>query len=159
VEVDERALREIYLPAFKAAAQSGGVWTVMGAYNQLRGQHCCHNDYLLNQILKGEWGFQGLVMSDWDGAHDTRQAALNGLDLEMGTENNYDDFYLARPYLDGLKSGEFPLSGLDDKVRRNLRVMIAIDDESGAQSNALGRLERQRKQGGHEKKCSAPDHL
>jgi beta-glucosidase len=125
VEVDERSLREIYLPAFKAAAQSGGVWTVMGAYNQLRGQHCCHNDYLLNQILKGEWGFQGLVMSDWDGAHDTRQAALNGLDLEMGTENNYDDFYLARPYLDGLKSGEFPLSGLDDKVRRNLRVMIA----------------------------------
>ncbi len=125
VEVDERALREIYLPAFKAAVQAGGVWSVMGAYNQLRGQHCCHNDYLLNKILKEEWGFQGLVMSDWDGTHDTRQAAFNGLDLEMGTEKNYNDFYLAQPYLDGLKRGEFPVAGLDEKVRRNLRVMIA----------------------------------
>jgi len=125
VEVDERALREIYLPAFKAAVQDGGVWCVMGAYNQLRGQHCCHNDYLLNQILKNEWGYKGLVMSDWAGTHDTRQAALNGLDLEMGTERKYNDFYLAQPYLDLLKSGELPLAGLDEKVRRNLRVMLA----------------------------------
>ena len=125
VEVDERALREIYLPAFKAAVQSGGVWSVMGAYNQLRGQHCCHNDYLLNKILKEEWGFRGLVMSDWDGTHDTRQAALNGLDLEMGTETNYANFYLAQPYRNGLDGGEFPPAGLDEKVRRNLRVMIA----------------------------------
>ncbi len=125
VEVDERALREIYLPAFKAAVQDGGVWTVMGAYNQLRGEHCCHNDYLLNKILKDEWGFKGLVMSDWDGTHDTKQAALNGLDLEMGTETNYANYYLAQPYLAGLKSGEFPLAGLDEKVRRNLRVTLA----------------------------------
>ena len=125
VEVDERALREIYLPAFKAAVQSGGVWSVMGAYNQLRGQHCCHNDYLLNQILKDEWGFKGLVMSDWDGTHDTQPAALNGLDLEMGTEKKYDDYYLAQPYLNRLKSGELPMAGLDEKVRRNLRVMFA----------------------------------
>ena len=125
VEVDERALREIYLPAFQAAVQDGGAWSVMGAYNQLRGQHCCHNDFLLNQILKGEWGFKGLVMSDWGGTHDTRQAALNGLDLEMGTEQNYGDFYLARPYLDLLNKGELPMAGLDEKVRRNLRVMFA----------------------------------
>ena len=125
VEVDERALREIYLPAFKAAVQDGGVWSVMGAYNQLRGQHCCHNDYLLNKILKDEWGFKGLVMSDWDGTHDTKQAALNGLDLEMGTEKKYDDFFLAKPYRDGLSSGEFPMACLDEKVRRNLRVMLA----------------------------------
>jgi len=125
VEVSERALREIYLPAFKAAVQSGGVWSLMGAYNQLRGQHCCENDYLLNKILKDEWGFKGLVMSDWDGAHDTRECALNGLDLEMGTEKKYDDFYLAQPYLDLLKSGELPPGGLDEKVRRNLRVMFA----------------------------------
>lgn len=125
VEVEERALREIYLPAFKAAVQSGGVWSVMGAYNQLRGQHCCHNDYLLNKILKDEWGFKGLVMSDWDGTHDTKQAALNGLDLEMGTEKKYDDYYLAQPYLNGLKPGEFSMAGLDEKVRRNLRAMIA----------------------------------
>jgi beta-glucosidase len=125
VEVDERALREIYLPAFHAAVVDGGVWSVMGAYNQLRGQHCCHNDYLLNGILKGEWGYQGLVMSDWDGTHDTAQAARNGLDLEMGTDTNYANYYLADPYLSGLKSGQFPLAGLDEKVRRNLRVMIA----------------------------------
>ena len=125
VEVDERALREIYLPAFQAAVQDAGVWCVMGAYNQFRGQHCCHNDYLLNQILKGEWGFSGLVMSDWDGTHDTRQAALNGLDLEMGTDKPYDHFFLAQPYLNLLQQGGLPLAGLDEKVRRNLRVMVA----------------------------------
>ena len=125
VEADERALREIYLPAFKAAVQQGGVWCVMGSYNKFRGQHCCENDYLLNQILKNEWGFKGLVMSDWGGTHDTREAALNGLDIEMGARHNYDKCYLAQPYLDGLKSGEFPMAGLDDKVRRNLRVMFA----------------------------------
>jgi len=125
VELDERALREIYLPAFKAAVEQGGVWSVMGAYNQLRGQHCCENEYLLTKILKDEWGFKGLVVSDWAGVHDTHATALNGLDLEMGTEKPYNDFYLAQPYLDGLKSGEFPLAGLDEKVRRNLRVMIA----------------------------------
>ncbi len=125
VEVDERALREIYLPAFQAAVQDAGVWCVMGAYNQFRGQHCCENDYLLNKILKGEWNFQGLVVSDWGGAHDTRECALNGLDLEMGTERNYDDFYFAKPYLELLQKGELPMAGLDDKVRRNLRVMLA----------------------------------
>ena len=125
VEMDERALREIYLPAFKAAVQEGGVWSVMGAYNQLRGQHCCENDYLLNKILKDEWGFRGLVMSDWAGTHDTREAALNGLDLEMGTETNYDNFYFAQPYLDALTNGALPMAGLDEKVRRNLRVMFA----------------------------------
>ena len=97
VEVDERALREIYLPAFEAAVKEAGVWTVMGAYNQVRGQHACHNGYLLNTILKGEWGFKGIVISDWNGTHDTRQAVFNGLDLEMGTERPYDQFYLARP--------------------------------------------------------------
>jgi beta-glucosidase len=125
VNVDERALREIYLPAFKAAVQEGGVWCLMGAYNQFRGQHCCENDYLLNQILKREWDFRGVVMTDWGGAHDTRECVLNGLDLEMGTDKNYDDFYLAQPYLNGLKNGQFPMAGLDDKVRRNLRVMFA----------------------------------
>jgi beta-glucosidase len=126
VEMDERTLREIYLPAFQAAVQEAGVLAVMGAYNEFRGQHCAENDYLLNKILKGEWGFQGLVVSDWGGAHDTHEAAYNGLDLEMGTENRpYDDYYLANPFLAGLRSGEYPLSLLDDKVRRNLRVMFA----------------------------------
>lgn len=125
VEMDERALREIYLPAFKAAVQEAGVLAVMGAYNRFRGQHCCENDYLLNHILKAEWGFQGLVVSDWGGTHDTREATLNGLDLEMGTEKPYNEYYLAAPYLDGLRKGIYPMSGLDDKVRRNLRVMFS----------------------------------
>lgn len=126
VEVDERPLRELYLPAFEAAVKEAGVLSVMGAYNQLRGEHCCHNSYLLNQVLKGEWGFSGLVMSDWNGVHDTRQAAMNGLDLEMGTDKPYEKFYLAGPFLDGLRSGAFPMSVLDEKVRRNLRVMFAV---------------------------------
>ncbi|MEO5711849.1 MAG: glycoside hydrolase family 3 C-terminal domain-containing protein [Luteolibacter sp.] len=126
VEVDERALREIYLPAFEAVVRSGGVSAVMGAYNKVRGQHCCHNEYLINRVLKDEWGFRGLVLSDWAGVHETKQAVLYGLDLEMGTEGvGYDDFYLGKPYRDVVRSGEFAMAGLDDKVRRNLRVMIA----------------------------------
>lgn len=124
VEIDERPLREIYLPAFEAAVKEAGVLSVMGAYNKIRGEHCCHNSYLLNQVLKTEWGFPGLVVSDWSGVHDTRQAVLNGLDLEMGTDKPYDKFYLAGPFIDGLRSGEYPVSVLDDKVRRNLRVMF-----------------------------------
>jgi beta-glucosidase len=139
VEMDERTLREIYLPAFRAAVQEAGVLAVMGAYNQFRGQHCCENDYLLNKILKGEWGFQGLVVSDWGGTHDTHEAACNGLDLEMGTEDrSYDDYYLANPFLAGLRSGQYPLSLLDDKVRRNLRVMFAthlFDDHAPGSLN------------------------
>lgn len=125
VEMDDRTLYEIYLPAFRAAVQEGKVWTIMGAYNKFRGQHCCHNDLLLNQILKRDWGFQGLVMTDWGGAHDTKEAVLNGLDLEMGTNvPNYDDYYLAKPFREGIQNGTYPMSLLDDKVRRNLRVMV-----------------------------------
>jgi beta-glucosidase len=124
VEMDERALREIYLPAFQAAVQEAGVWTVMGAYNKFRGQFCSHNDYLLNKILKDEWKFRGLVMSDWAATHDTREAALHGLDLEMGTEKPYEDYFLARPFHEEVQRGNIAVSVLDDKVRRNLRVMI-----------------------------------
>jgi beta-glucosidase len=126
VEIDERALREIYFPAFKSAVQEAGVWSVMGAYNQIRGQHCAESDFLLNQTLKGQWGFRGFVVSDWGAAHTTRGAALNGLDVEMGAQRGgYTNLYLAQPYLDGLKNGEYPMAGLDDKVRRSLRVMFA----------------------------------
>jgi beta-glucosidase-like glycosyl hydrolase len=125
VEMDDRTLREIYLPAFEAAVKEARVMTVMAAYNKLRGQWCCQNELLLSRILKGEWGFQGLVMSDWAAVHDTRETALNGLDLEMGTEKPYEEYFLARPFREGVASGEYPMSLLDDKVRRNLRVMIA----------------------------------
>ncbi len=127
VEMDERTLREIYLPAFRASVQEAGVLSVMGAYNQFRGQHCCENDYLLNQVLKNEWGFKGLVMSDWSGVHSTDLAAMNGMDLEMGTRPPYTNNYLANPFLAGLKSGKFPMSVLDDKVRRHLYVMFKLD--------------------------------
>lgn len=105
----------------------------MGSYNQLRGQHCCHNDLLLNRILKTDWKFDGAVVTDWGGAHDTKQAALNGLDIEMGSYTNglsskakfgYEDYYLARPFLDMLKKGEVPLSVVDDKARRVLRLIF-----------------------------------
>jgi len=97
VEISERALREIYLPGYKAAVKAGNILTVMAGYNKLRGAWCSENNYLLNDILKDEWGFKGVVMSDWNGTHSTEESALAGLDLEMGTEiENYEDWYLAR---------------------------------------------------------------
>ncbi len=137
VEVDERPLREIYLRAFEAAVRDGGVLAVMGAYNKFRGQHACHNDYLLNEVLKGEWGFKGLVMSDWSGTHDTRAAALGGLDLEMGTEKPYSQFFLGDPFKRLLEKGEVPMSVLDDKARRNLRVMIETGALDGRPAGSL----------------------
>jgi beta-glucosidase len=125
VEMDERTLREIYLPAFHAAVTEGSVWTVMTAYNKFRDAYCSENEYLNDTILKGEWGFKGLVMSDWAGVHSTDGAVRHGMDLEMGTNRAYDDFYLAKPFREGVKNGTYPLALLDDKVRRNLRVMIA----------------------------------
>lgn len=128
VLMDERALREIYLPAFRAAVQEGGALSVMGAYNRFRGQFCCENDYLLNQVLKKDWGFKGLVMSDWSGTHNTDEAGTNGLDLEMGSRAPYDTAnYLSAPYLAKLKSGELPVASLDDKVRRHLYVRFQLD--------------------------------
>jgi beta-glucosidase len=140
VEMDERTLREIYLPAFRASVQEAGVLCVMGAYNQFRGQHCCENDYLLNKILKGEWGFKGLVISDWGGAHNTKEAALNGLDLEMGTNGPYENYYLANPFRDAIKKGEIPESVLDDKVRRHLYVMQGIGLLDGGTWGGSGSL-------------------
>lgn len=133
VQVSDRALFELYLPAFEAAVKRGHVWALMGSYNKIRGEHGCHSDYLLNKILKGQWGFDGCVISDWGGAHDTKQAALNGLDIEMGTwtdglsfstSNAYDKYYLATPYLDLLKKGELSEKTLDDKASRILRLMF-----------------------------------
>ena len=129
--VDDRTLYEIYLPAFKKAVQEGGAWTIMGAYNLYKDQHLCHNRYMLNDILKGEWGFDGAVVSDWGGTHDTDQAIHNGLDMEFGSwtnglsngaSNAYDNYYLANPYLEKIRKGEVGTEELDDKVRRILRL-------------------------------------
>lgn len=131
VEIDDRTLYEIYLPAFKAAVQEGNAWAIMGAYNLYKGQHCCHNEYLLNDILRGEWNFDGVVVSDWGGVNDTKQAIHNGLDMEfgswtnglsMGLSNAYDSYYMAVPYLNMIKNGEEGTKELDEKVRRILRL-------------------------------------
>ncbi len=137
VEMDDRTLREIYLPAFQAAVQEGGTLGVMTAYNKFRGQYCSQNDLLVNTILKGEWGFQGLVMSDWSGVHETRGAVMGGMDLEMGTSKPYDEFYLARPFREGIRQGVYPVALLDDKVRRNLREMFLVGAFDGRAAGTI----------------------
>ena len=131
VKVSDRALHEIYLPAFKAAVEQGKAWAIMGAYNLYRNEHNCHNQYTLNKILKTDWQFDGVVVSDWGGAHDTDQAVKNGLDMEFGSwtnglswgaSNAYDSYYLARPYLKAIQEGKYTTRELDEKVRRVLRL-------------------------------------
>lgn len=152
VQVSDRALYEIYLPAFKAAVMEGKAWSIMGSYNQFRGQHCCHNDLLLNQILKKDWAFDGAVITDWGGAHNTYQAAMYGLDIEMGTWTNgltasenfaYDNYFMSKPLLKEIKNGNIPVSVLDDKVRRVLRL------------NFRTNMDRQRPHGS----LNTPEHL
>ena len=133
VNASERAINEIYLPAFKKAVEEAHVWSIMGSYNMWQGIHCCNNDSLLNGILKRQWGFDGAVISDWGGTTDTWQAATGGLDIEMGSftdgkikesEYTYDDYYMARPMETLIKEGKLDVSYLDDKVRRVLRTMF-----------------------------------
>ena len=125
-QMDERTLREIYLPGFEAAVIRGKCLVVMGAYNKFRGQYCSHHEYLVNEILKGEWKFDGCFVSDWAAAKDTLQAVLCGLDLEMGTGKPYSEYYLARPFRDAVRSGKLDEALVDEKVRRNLRVMFRV---------------------------------
>jgi len=125
VECSERALREIYLPAFKAAVQEGGTLTVMAAYNKFRGEFCAENNYLVRKILRNEWGFDGVYVTDWGAAHSTVPSMEAGLDLEMGTLiDKYEDWYYANPLIEAVKSGKIPMSLVDEKVGDVLRVMI-----------------------------------
>lgn len=131
VNVDDRTLYEIYLPAFKAAVQEGQAWAIMGAYNKYKDQWACQNQYLLNDILRGEWNFDGVVVSDWGGVNDTKQAIYNGLDMEfgswtdgltMGASNAYDNYFLSKAFLKLLKSGEVKEEEVDKKARNILRL-------------------------------------
>lgn len=131
--LDDRTLYEIYLPAFKKAVQEGGAWAIMGSYNLYNGQFNCHNKRLLCDILKDEWGFDGVVISDWGGCRDDDEAITNGLDIEMGTWTNgltgnasdsYSNYHLARPYLERLKDGRATEDVLNDKASRILRTIF-----------------------------------
>lgn len=133
VNVDTRALYEIYLPAFKAAVQEGKAWSIMGAYNKYRGEWACHNQYLLNDILRDEWNFDGVVVSDWGGVNDTYQSIYNGLDMEFGSwtdglskgkGNAYDFYYLSKAFLNLIKEGKVKEEEVDKKVRNILRLVF-----------------------------------
>lgn len=133
VNVSERAMREIYLYPFEQAVKRARVWSIMGSYNLWQNVHCCHNDALLNGILKKEWQWDGTLVSDWGGTHNTMQAALGGLDIEMGTDGDgvtpanefgYEDFYLADKFEKLVKEGKVPMSVLDEKASRVLRLIF-----------------------------------
>ena len=151
VEVSDRALYEIYLPAFKAAVQEGEAWSIMSAYNQYQGQFCAHNEKL-NNILKKDWGFDGVMVSDWGAAHNTRQSALYGLDIEMGTWTDglsyskvdaFENYYLAAPFKQLLRSGEVPMSVLDEKVRRILRLMYRTNMSENSSFGSINSVAHQ----------------
>lgn len=127
VEATDRALNEIYFPGFKAAVQDGKSYSIMGAYNKLRGEHCSHSDFLLNKVLKQEWKYDGVVISDWGAAHDTFEATNNGLDIEMDVKGNFDEYYMANPLIKKVKSGEIKEETIDKKIKRILRLMFKIN--------------------------------
>jgi len=136
VTIDERTLREIYLPQFRAAVLEGGAASVMSAYNSVNGQFCGENEHLLKQILKTDWGFDGFVLSDWIfGTHSTLGSALNGLDLEMPVARFYGDKLLA-----AVKEGKVPESVVDDAVRRMVskKLQYKLDEPSGLDETVLG---------------------
>lgn len=122
-QIDERALRELYLPAFYEAVTEGGSYTLMSAYNMVNGEHCYCNKTLLGGILRGEWGYDGVVISDWGGVHDTERAAYSPLDIEMSVTDNFDEYYLAEPLKEKIQAGEIPESTVDEKVLHILVLM------------------------------------
>lgn len=146
VTMSERALREIYLPAFKASVVEGGAYTVMAAYNRFRGSWCSENEYLNRQILRKEFGFKGVLMTDWSAAHSTVKAALTGLDLEMGTDKkDYNEWYFANPLIKAVEEGKIPVSVVDEKVGNVLRVMFntKIFDEGKREKGKMNTPEHQ----------------
>ena len=145
-EIDERTLYELYFPAFKAAVQEGHTYSVMGAYNKVNGYHCCENKMLLDRVLRGEWGFDGAVISDWGGIHKTGEAAACSIDLEMSVYPDFDEYLLANPLKEAVKKGEISEEAVDGKVRNLLRLMFRL--------KMLGRHREERRTGAY----NTPDH-
>lgn len=126
VIVSDRALREIYFPAFEAAVKEGNAYSIMGAYNKIWDQYCCHNPKLLKEILREEWGFDGVVISDWSGVHDTKEAAEAGMDIEMSVTYNFDEYFFANPMIHAVEKGIVSEEVIDDKIRNILRLMYRL---------------------------------
>ena len=126
VQVSERALREIYLPAFEKVVKEGHVYSLMGAYNRYNGEHCCESKTLLNKILREEWKFDGMVVSDWGGVHLTKEAATSGLDLEMSVTDNFEEYCMAQPLKKAVEDGEVAEELIDEKVKNILRLMYRL---------------------------------
>ena len=126
VEVSDRALREIYLPAFKKAVEKGESYSLMGAYNRYKGEHCCESKKLLNGVLRQEWGYDGMIVSDWGAVHKTKEAAESGLDIEMSVTDNFDEYCMAKPLLEAVKKGEVSEECIDEKVRNILRMLFRL---------------------------------
>jgi beta-glucosidase len=145
-EVDERALREIYFPGFKAAVKEGETLTLMGAYNKLRGEHCCESKFLLGKVLREEWNFDGAIISDWGGVHNTKNAAESELDIEMSVTPEFDEYYMANPLLRAVKNGEIEEAVIDKKIRNILRTMLRL--------KMLGEVKENRKSGSY----NTPQH-
>lgn len=124
--IDERTLYELYLPAFKAAVQEGGAYSIMGAYNKINGEYCCESKTLLDRILRDEWGFDGAVISDWGGVHNTKETAACSMDLEMSVFPDFDEYKLANPLKELIEKGEVSEDAVDAKVRNLLRMMYRL---------------------------------
>ncbi len=139
VQMDERTLREIYLPAFKAAVTEANAYAIMGAYNKFRGEYLCENDYMLNKVLRDEWGFKGVVVSDWAAVHSTVKSLKNGLDIEMGTPKPFNEFFLADKLIAAAKKGEISEDEINKHVKRILRVLFQVK-AMGGQDRVKGRI-------------------
>ena len=134
VQIDERALREIYLPVFKAAVTEANAYSMMGAYNKFRGEYLCENSHMLNDVLRDEWGFEGVVISDWAAVHTSVNSLKSGLDIEMGTPKPFNEFFLADALIDSVKAGRISEAEIDKHVKRILRLMYTL--------KSLGKKER-----------------
>lgn len=145
VEIDEEALRTIYLPAFYDALTKGESYTVMGAYNLVRGEHCCQSDYLLKKILREEWNYNGVVISDWGAVHDTNLAANSQLDIEMSVTDNFDSYFMANPLKEKVEKGEIPESVINEKVVRILLLMMRLHMMDGTRKAGAYNTEEHRR--------------